>query len=99
MIAVARASPHTGAAMITTESALTVPVSAASLPANPRNHDSPEQPKLATDLLFALSGGVLLLHGLLSGRYGYFRDELYFLDCARHLAWGYVDMAPMIALV
>jgi hypothetical protein len=60
---------------------------------------SPAGPRLAKDLLYALSGGVLLLHVLLSGRYGYFRDELYFLDCGRHLAWGYVDMAPMIALV
>jgi 4-amino-4-deoxy-L-arabinose transferase-like glycosyltransferase len=56
-------------------------------------------PKLALDLLVGISGTVLLLHVLLSGRYGYFRDELYFLDCGRHLAWGYVDMAPMIALV
>jgi len=31
-------------------------------------------------------------------RYGYFRDELYFLDCARHLDWGYVDHAPLVAL-
>jgi 4-amino-4-deoxy-L-arabinose transferase-like glycosyltransferase len=23
---------------------------------------------------------------------------LYFLDCGRHLAWGYVDHAPLIAL-
>jgi len=27
-------------------------------------------------------------------RYGYFRDELYYLACARHLAWGYVDHPP-----
>jgi len=60
-----------------------------------RPHDAPE---LAKGLLFALSGVVLLTHLLLSGRYGYFRDELYFLDCGRHLDWGYVDMAPMIAL-
>jgi 4-amino-4-deoxy-L-arabinose transferase-like glycosyltransferase len=31
--------------------------------------------------------------------YGYFRDELYYLACARHLAWGYVDQPPLIALV
>src|ERR1051325_280713 len=32
-------------------------------------------------------------------RYGYFRDELYYLDCARHLAWGYVDQPPLIAFI
>ena len=50
-------------------------------------------------LLFLLSGAKFLIHLLLGGRYGYFRDELYFLDCGRHLAWGYVDHAPMIGLV
>jgi len=29
------------------------------------------------------------------GAYGYFRDELYYLDCADHLAWGYVDQPPL----
>ena len=27
-------------------------------------------------------------------QYGIFRDELYYLDCANHLAWGYVDHPP-----
>jgi len=32
--------------------------------------------------------------------YGYFRDELYTLACARRLAWGYVDHPPLsIALL
>lgn len=30
--------------------------------------------------------------------YGYFRDELYYLVCGRHLAWGYVDHGPIVAL-
>jgi hypothetical protein len=30
--------------------------------------------------------------------YGYFRDELYYIICSRHLAWGYVDQGPIVAL-
>ncbi|MBD3869250.1 MAG: glycosyltransferase family 39 protein [Acidobacteria bacterium] len=47
-------------------------------------------------LLTLIPGLKLLLHILVAGRYGYFRDELYFLDCARNLDWGYVDCAPLI---
>lgn len=31
--------------------------------------------------------------------YGIFRDEMYYLACGEHLAWGYVDQPPLIALV
>src|ERR1700690_1703373 len=34
-----------------------------------------------------------------NGRYGYFRDELYYLALSHHLDWGYVDLAPMAPLV
>ena len=37
----------------------------------------------------------LLLHVVTNGNYGVFRDELYYLDCARHPAWGYVDQPPL----
>src|SRR5580692_392197 len=40
-----------------------------------------------------------LVHFLWNGRYGYFRDELYYAACGQHLAWGYVDHAPLIAVI
>jgi hypothetical protein len=56
-------------------------------------------PRLAVPVLVVLCVAKLLLHVFTSVRhYGYFRDELYYLDMARHLDWGYVDAAPLIAV-
>ena len=56
-----------------------------------------ELPSSRFVLLLALTGLVLHLAG--SGRYGFFRDELYYIACGNHLAFGYVDQPPLIALV
>jgi hypothetical protein len=39
------------------------------------------------------------LHLATATRYGYFRDALYYLACAEHLDWGYVDHPPLIVAV
>jgi hypothetical protein len=46
---------------------------------------------------WAIAAVGFLLQMLFNGRYGYFRDELYFLACSNHFAFGYVDFAPLIA--
>ncbi len=56
-------------------------------------------PRLAVGVMASLCAVKVLLHIFTSVRhYGYFRDELYYLDMARHLDWGYVDAAPLIAV-
>jgi hypothetical protein len=39
--------------------------------------------------------GVFALHLAANRGYGYFRDELYYLACADHLDFGYVDHPPL----
>jgi 4-amino-4-deoxy-L-arabinose transferase-like glycosyltransferase len=46
----------------------------------------------------ALAIFAALLHAATAWRYGYFRDELYFIACSKHLAWGYVDQPPLVAI-
>src|SRR5712691_1765077 len=60
--------------------------------------ESSQLPPLDLRLLALIAGVKLLLHLATAGRYGYFRDELYFLDLGRHLDWGYVDCAPLVAV-
>src|SRR5262249_27597537 len=48
-------------------------------------------------ILFSTVG--LIVHLLTNGRYGYFRDELYYIACGQHLAFGYVDQPPLSILL
>ena len=50
-------------------------------------------------LVVVIAALKFILHMAVAGRYGYFRDELYYIACSRHLDWGYVDQPPLIALL
>jgi hypothetical protein len=53
-------------------------------------------PRISTGVSLGSCVVKLLLHAFTSLRhYGYFRDELYYLDMRLHLAWDYVDAAPI----
>src|SRR5512137_3004407 len=48
----------------------------------------------------AFAAAKLALEASVIARYDWFRDELYYIACSRHLAWGYVDQPPLsIALL
>jgi hypothetical protein len=50
-------------------------------------------------LVLYIAAGKLLLHLLTAARYGIFRDEMYYLACSQHMAWGYVDQPPFTVLI
>lgn len=50
-------------------------------------------------IVLYLAGAKLLLHLLTAARYGIFRDEMYYLACSEHMAWGYVDHPPLTVFI
>src|SRR2546427_6956639 len=55
--------------------------------------------RLTTRIVAGLAVVALIVHLLPIHRYGYFRDELYYIACARHLDFGYVDLALLSAFL
>src|SRR4029077_9909117 len=66
---------------------------------------SPSRPPLrsmlgsTSSILITLAAADLFVHFAGSGHYGFFRDELYYIACGEHLAPGYVDQPPLIAII
>lgn len=56
-------------------------------------------PPIAWGIVASLASIKLALHLATNHAYGFHRDELYYLVCGRHLAWGYVDHPPLTPLL
>src|SRR5437763_1535583 len=52
--------------------------------------------RVTTSIIAGLALVALIVHLLTIHRYGYFRDELYYIACARHLDFGYVVLAILV---
>jgi hypothetical protein len=66
---------------------------------------APTEPALATRPAIAwrpvllVTGLAVLVHLLVATRYGWHRDEFYYVLCGRHPAFGYVDQPPLTPLL
>ncbi|WP_284742244.1 glycosyltransferase family 39 protein [Amycolatopsis sp. RTGN1] len=61
--------------------------------------DPARQPKLAWRPVVAIAAVAVVVHLVVATRYGWHRDEFYYVITGRHPAWGYVDQPPLTPLL
>jgi len=59
------------------------------------NEIEPADDGMMWRILGGFAAAKFFLHLLTANVYGIFRDEFYYVACAKHLAWGYVDHPPL----
>lgn len=57
------------------------------------------RPEPSHRIALGFAGAAFALHLAFANRYDVFRDELYFIVCGRHPAFGYVDQPPIVPLL
>ena len=68
--------------------------------AMPVDEDARKPSSIAALLLFGSAAAiVLIVHLATNGTLGFHTDELYYIDCGRHAAFGYVDFPPIVPLL
>jgi hypothetical protein len=58
-----------------------------------------QQPKMAWRPVLAIVAVAVVVHLVVATRYGWHRDEFYYVITGRHPAWGYVDQPPLTPLL
>ncbi|MHA6757666.1 glycosyltransferase family 39 protein [Streptacidiphilus sp. PAMC 29251] len=57
------------------------------------------RPRMAWRPVWLVAAVVAAVHLTVATRYGWHRDEFYYVICGRHLAWGYADQPPLTPLL